>query len=35
MYTNNIIELPKITIDEVSQYIHRRPLIYTIIVYII
>ena len=34
-YTNNIIEVPKITLYVVFQYIHRRTLICTIIVYII
>ena len=35
MYINNIIELTKITVYVVSQYIHRRTLICTITVYII
>ena len=35
MYTNNIIEFPKITLYVVFQYIHRITLIYIIIVYII
>ena len=35
MNSNNIIEFPKITFYVVSQYIHRRALICTIIGYII
>ena len=35
MYTNNIIEFLKIALYVVSQHIHRRTLICTIIVYII
>ena len=34
MYTNNIIEFPKIKLYVVSQYIYRRSLICTIIGYI-